>query len=89
MLLQYGFDPSQILTAVMCAGLNVLVSFVLDAFMGELESDTAARADSDENAGSCINDHEARPSSGPMGHAVQVIDGSILADSTDVQGVML
>ena len=68
----------------MSAGLNVLVSFVLDAFMGELEAEAESKAD--KEAAGCASDENGGPGFGSRGHAIQVFDGSVLADSTDVQG---
>lgn len=71
----------------MHAGLNILVSFVLDAFMGELEADKDSEGDKEDSG--CGPLDSGGPGFGSPGHAIQVVDGSVLADSTDVQGVQL
>ena len=65
----------------------MLVSFVLDAFMGELEAEADKQAD--KQAAGCVRDEDGGPGFGSRGHAIQVFDGSVLADSTDVQGVLV
>lgn len=71
------------------------MSFVLDAFVGELESSNAEAAETAAAQGdrdAIDNDHDYDP---PAFHhvyssrsmAVAVVDGSLLADSTDVKGM--
>lgn len=86
---------SCVIFSVCCyaAGLNILVSFVLDAFIGELESSDAEAAElaaaEGGRDGTGSNDYDPPTfhhvySSRSM--AVAVVDGSLLADSTDIKG---
>lgn len=76
------------------AGLNILVSFVLDAFIGEMESSAdeaavthTAQGGTDDGSSPDYDPPAFRHVYSSRSMAVAVVDGSLLADSIDVKGM--